>query len=162
MNAQALKITLAVASLTLTVHSAFAEVASPAPQKYELKKRSAFNLPETTRPPFWPIGWVKKNTTATVAAPSGPRVNLDEKNFAVTSILTGNPSLAVINGRSYTEGEYLRSKGKGQPRIRVLRIYDGFVQLQCEDQVVSPKLRREELEPKKAGATEELLLDDER
>ena len=161
MNATVLKLTLSAATLACVVGQAFAEVATPAPVKYELKKRSAFNLPETTRPPFWPIGWVKKNTTAVVAAPSGPRVTLDEKSFAVTSILTGNPSLAVINGRSYTEGEYIRSKGKGQPRIRVLRIYDGFVQLQCEDQVIAPKLRREELEPKKAAA-EELLSDDER
>jgi hypothetical protein len=130
--------------------------------KYELKKRSAFNLPETTRPPFWPIGWTKRSGATPVVTPTGPKFALDEKSFAVTSILTGNPSLAVINGRSYTEGEYLRtSKSKGLPRIRVLRIYDGFVQLQLGDQVVSPKLRREELEPKKA-ATEELLLDEER
>jgi hypothetical protein len=161
MNAKVLTITFVAATLACAVRAATTEVASPTPPKYELKKRSAFNLPETTRPPFWPIGWVKKNTTTAIAAPSGPRVTLDEKSFAVSSILTGNPSLAVINGRSYTEGEYLRSKAKGQPRIRVLRIYDGFVQLQCEDQIVSPKLRREELEPKK-GATEELLLDDER
>jgi hypothetical protein len=161
MNAKVLKITLAATTLASVVCHAFAEVATPAPVKYELNKRSAFNLPETTRPPFWPIGWVKKNTTAVVAAPSGPRVSLDEKNFAVTSILTGNPSLAVINGRSYTEGEYIRSKGKGQPRIRVVRIYDGFVQLQCEDQIIAPKLRRDEIEPKKA-ATEEVLSDDER
>ena len=160
MNSTTCKITLLATAMTVVVAAASAEVAAPTAGKYELKKRSAFNLPETTRPPFWPIGWVKKNTTAAVAAPSGPRLTLDEKNFAVTSILTGNPSLAVINGRSYMEGEYLRSKGKGQPRIRVMRIYDGFVQLQCDDQIVSPKLRRDELEPKKAA--EELLLDEER
>ena len=40
------------------------------------------------------------------------------------------------------------------------RIYDGFVQLQLDEQVIAPKLRREELEPKKA--TEELLLDEDR
>lgn len=160
MNLCVFKITFLVTATVLVAERAAAEVAAPVAGKYELKKRSAFNLPETTRPPFWPIGWVKKNTTAAVSVPSGPRLTLDEKNFAVSSILTGNPSLAVINGRSYMEGEYLRSKGKGQPRIRVLRIYDGFVQLQCEDQIISPKLRRDELEPKKA--TEELLLDDER
>ena len=47
--------------------------------------------------------------------PTGPRYVLDEKNFAVTSILTGNPSLAVINGRSYAEGDVLRMP-KGQRR----------------------------------------------
>jgi hypothetical protein len=129
--------------------------------RYELKTRSSFNLPESTRPPFWPIGWAKRGATAApVRMQTGPRYVLDEKNFSVTSILTGNPSLAVINGRSYAEGDVLRMpKGSGV-RIRVARIYDGIVQLRLDDQVVSPKLRREEIEPKKA--TEELLLDEER
>ena len=129
--------------------------------KYQLKNRSSFNLPETSRPPFWPIGWVKRSATAPVHLPSGPTFVLDEKNFAVTSILTGNPSLAVINGRSYTEGETIRlPKGSGGVKIRVVRIYDGFVQLQLDDQLVSPKLRRQELDPKKPA--EDLLLNDER
>lgn len=129
--------------------------------RYELKTRSSFNLPESTRPPFWPIGWVKRGAAAVpVRAQTGPRYAFEEKSFAVTSILTGNPSLAVINGRSYSEGEVLRMpKGSGV-RIRVVRIGDGFVQLRLDDQVISPKLRREEIEPKKA--TEELLLDEER
>lgn len=50
-------------------------------------------------------------------------------------------------------------KGSGV-RIRVAKILDGFVQLRLDDQVISPKLRREEIEPKKV--TEELLLDEER
>ena len=160
MNLRVLPFAFTAVLLTVAVRSHAAEVASPGAVKYALKKRSTFNLPETTRPPFWPIGWVKRNTTAAVNVPSGPRLTLDEKSFAVSSILTGNPSLAVINGRSYMEGEYLRAKGKGQPRIRLLRIYDGFVQLQCEDQIITPKLRRDELEPKKPA--EEVLLDDER
>ena len=85
---------------------------------------------------------------------------LDEKSFTVSSILTGNPSLVVINGRSYSEGEPVRlPKGTPPAKVRVLRIHDGFVELQCEDQIISPKLRRETLEPKKA--VEELLLDDQ-
>ena len=129
--------------------------------KYQLKNRSSFNLPETARPPFWPIGWVKRTAASPTHLPTGPTFVLDEKNFAVTSILTGNPSLAVINGRSYTEGEILRlPKGSGGVKIRVARIYDGFVQLQLDDQLVSPKLRRQELDPKKPS--EELLLNDER
>jgi len=130
--------------------------------RYELKNRSSFNLPDSTRPPFWPIGWVKRGASAApVRMPTGPRYVLDEKNFAVTSILTGNPSLAVINGRSYAEGDVLRMpKGSGGVRIRVARIYDGYVQLRLDDQIISPKLRRDEIEPKKA--TEELLLDEER
>ena len=137
------------------------EGAGANPPKYNLKNRSSFNLPETTRPPFWPIGWTKRSAAAApVRMPTGPRYVLDEKNFAVTSILTGNPSLAVINGRSYAEGDVLRMpKGSGV-RIRLARIYDGFVQLQLDEQVIAPKLRREELEPKKA--TEELLLDEDR
>ena len=56
---------------------------------------------------------------------------LDGKAFRVTSILisTGaTPSLAVINGRAYSEGEFVRmprTPGTAPVRVRVQRINDG-------------------------------------
>jgi hypothetical protein len=87
---------------------------------------------------------------------------LEDKHFKVTSILLGNPSLAVINGRAYSEGEFLRAP-KGKPgegataRVRVHRITDGSVILQHQDQTIVASLQRTELAPHKA---EEVLLEE--
>ncbi len=161
MSSSTISFFIAVVFATpLLLHAEESSGAKSGVVKYQLKNRSSFNLPETARPPFWPIGWTKRSATAPVRLPSGPSFVLDEKNFVVTSILTGNPSLAVINGRSYSEGEFLRlPKGSGGVKIRVARIYDGFVQLQLDDQLVAPKLRRQELDPKKP-ADEQLLNED--
>lgn len=135
---------------------------------YALKKRSAFsNVDANGRAPFWPIGWVKraKGTVATQALPSEPRVRLEEKSFKVTSIMLGagtTPSLAVINGRAYSEGEFLRMpKGSATPpaRVRVQQISDGVVMLQNADQVMVASLARPELPER---SSEEVLLDPDR
>lgn len=137
---------------------------------YELKKRSSFAVNgEVVRAPFWPIGWVKRQAGAPVqsaeVAAVETRVALDEKSFKVTSILLGSgsaPSLAVINGRAYSEGEFIRMpKGGTTPpvRIRVQRINDGHVILQNAAQTMVATLQRPELSTKRA---EELLLDPDR
>ena len=152
----------------------------PSPEPYQLKNRSSFACPgEGTRAPFWPIGWVhRKGVSSVVAAVAAPKSALDEKSFRVTSILLGSgatPSLAVINGRAYGEGEFLKMPrgpavaavpaAPGAPaapavaRIRVQRISDGSVVLQREDQTITVSMQRQELAQKKV---EEPLLDDER
>src|SRR5690349_5685037 len=76
------------------------DVKAPPLGDYQVKVPSTFALSEDARRPFWPIGWVKPN-----AAPDQPhaapvaRTVLAPEDFAVTSVLLGNPSLAVINGR---------------------------------------------------------------
>jgi hypothetical protein len=173
-----------------TLHAADAPAATPAPanadspatvkaeaavEPYQLKNRSAFNCPtEVTRAPFWPIGWVpQKGGTTTSTAQTTPKVALDPNLFRVTSILLGNGSipLAVINGRSYGEGEFIKmprvanavagATGKAvnpTTRIRVMRITDGHVILQRDDQTVTLSLQRPELAARKP---EEPLLDEE-
>jgi hypothetical protein len=135
---------------------------------YELKKRSAFvEVSPNARAPFWPIGWVKRNAVvvAQPQAAAAPRAQLDASAFKVTSILVGSgttPSLAVINGRAYSEGEFLRMPKGGtmpQARIRVQRINDGTVILQNADQTLVASLHRTEIQSKR---TEELLLDPDR
>ena len=153
--------------------------AEPAPEPYQLKNRSSFACAgEGTRAPFWPIGWVhRKGVSSVVAYVAAPKAVLDEKSFRVTSILLGSgatPSLAVINGRAYSEGEFLKMPrgtavaapaAPGTPaataaaRIRVQRISDGSVGLQRADEMVTVFMQRQELAQKKA---EEPLLDDER
>ncbi len=156
-----------IAFLSLTLVTAASALAQDTPpgEKYELKTRSNFNLPGTVRPPFWPIGWTRRDGSAPV--PGVVVKAFDETSFTVTSILLGNPSLAVINGRAYTEGDVVRTpkpkdgkevKDAPVARIRVQRILDGMVQLQASDQTtISVPLRRAELSEKKPG--EELLND---
>ena len=151
-----------------------ANVKAEAPvELYQLKNRSTFNCPpDTARAPFWPIGWVPraKGTTAN-NTPAAPKIALDDKLFRVTSILVGSgstPSLAVINNRAYSEGEFIKmpravAAVAGKPaapatRIRVQRITDGTVVLQREEQTITLALLRPELTVRKA---EEPLLDGE-
>ncbi len=146
----------------------------PAPAKadpvapYELKHRSEFAAADQNgRAPFWPIGWVKRKAgvVAAAAAAPPPRVIIDEKSFKVTSILLGTgttPSLAVINGRAYSEGEFLRIPKSGTTppvRIRVQRINDGTVILQNADQIMVASISRPELSSKRS---EDILLDPDR
>jgi len=136
---------------------------------YELKNHSAFAVPpDTSRAPFWPIGWVKHVVGAPVQVQEvmvAPKVLLDEKSFTLTSILVSSgttPSLAVINHRAYSEGEFIRMpKTPGVPplRIRVQRIIDGLVTLQNGSQTLNIPLQRMELNTKRP---EELLLDADR
>ncbi len=124
------------------------EVPRTDPGQYELKNKSSFTASTDSRAPFWPIGWVKSKR-GTPQAPQGPRNTLDERSFNVTSILLGEPPLAIVNGRTYGEGEFLRMPKGNAMRIRVQRIGDGMVTLQYEEQMLAVPLRRPELQDKK-------------
>ena len=159
-------------ALCLQAGDAAPEKGDPAPDPYKLKNRSSFTpANKDGRAPFWPIGWVpREGGTAQVEKSATPK--LDEKAFRVTSILLGSgaaPSLAVINGRAYGEGEFLKTPRGTAPagtaataaaaRVRVQRISDGSIVLQQADQAVTVALQRPELVLKKS---EEPLLEDER
>ena len=130
-------------------------------ERYQLKKLSSCVIPAGARQPFWPIGWVHREGPHQ-EVPIGPKFVLDEKSFAVTSILLGSPAIAVINGRAYEEGQFLKI-GKAAPagapvvqptaalpRIRVQRIADGQVLLAYDAQIVAIPLKRPELNERKA------------
>jgi hypothetical protein len=157
-------------AIVLVAWSAVARAGDPPPQTvppYELKNRSEFVTSTTNpRPPFWPIGWVHRDASSPIVlAQPAVNVSLDVKFFKVTSILLGSgttPSLAIINGRPYTEGEFVRMpKTQGAPpvRVRVLRINDGSVFLQHADHTMIAALKHDELQSRKP---EELLIDQDR
>ena len=125
--------------------------------KYELQKKSTFTLAADRRAPFWPIGWVKSANQAPMEiTKQAPKPKLDENAFAVTSIMLGNPSLAVINSRAYSEGELIRMpKGSAPMKVRVIQIGDGTVSLSYENQNFTVALKRPELAEHKVD--EELL-----
>ena len=148
---------------------------APSAGAYLLKKRSSFEVLNRTASPFVPIGWAKPQETAeaVVSAVSPARPVLDEKDYNLSSILLGNPALAVINGRSYSEGEFLRTprpqgaaprsafsgetspgKAAAPPKVRVARILDGRVELRSGAEVLQLPLRRREFIPKKTDALE--------
>lgn len=145
----------------------------PKPAAYVLKNKSTFtSIADDHRAPFWPIGWVKRRPMAVAAAATvrvveKPKLSLDEKSFKVTSILLGDPSLAIVNGRTYSEGEFLRmpkpaptlaASAAPAPRIRVFRINDGHVVLQYLEQLITVPLQRPELVQR--SNVEELLSED--
>jgi hypothetical protein len=136
---------------------------------YQLKSRSTFAAEESARSPFWPIGHVKRLKAADVTISTVPTEGpISPEMFNVTSIALGNPSLAIINGRAYGEGEIIRM-GRGpqasaaaqKVRIRVTRIVDGHVTLQsAQGESLTIPLRRPELTERKADDPAELLLED--
>ncbi|HEX8296793.1 MAG TPA: hypothetical protein VF593_10855 [Chthoniobacteraceae bacterium] len=165
-----------IIALAFGLLSVFAsEAAETEPTPYTLKNKSRFTASDAKqRTPFWPIGWTKRSESQ--LSPAGrltvvPKVTLEPGNFKVTSILLGQPSLAIINGRTYSEGEFLRQQRAAGgsatvatspiapgARIRVFRINDGSVVLDYQEQQITVPLQRPELGDRKAE--QELLLED--
>lgn len=144
---------------------------------YHLKNQSAFQVAPGTRAPFWPIGWAPSGKATTDNTPAEPASAITADQFSVTSILLGSKSFAVINGRTYGEGEFIRAArpvkaapGTAAPaastvsaslRIRVNRIIDGQVILQAAGQsAIAVPLRRPQLSERKPGDDELLSLSD--
>ena len=129
--------------------AAVAAASTPAP-RYELKRKSEFSLETRGRAPFWPIGWTKQGAAPVVAK----RLEIDNEMFRVTSILVGNPSMAVINVRSYEEGQFIRMPKAASPQLRprLYRIGDGQVLIQVQNQLVGVPLKRPELNEVKRDA----------
>jgi hypothetical protein len=129
-----------------------AETAKPATdiEPYELKNKSSVSIPAGTRPPYWPIGWRPNGAPVQAAVPKGP--NIDASYFKVTSILIGNPSLALINGRSYEEGQFIRMPRGSTIRPRVFRILDGNVEVQIDTQTLNVPLVRPKLNDPKGDS----------
>jgi hypothetical protein len=148
---------LLVAAIAAPCWAVAAEASKPAlPGKavgpFELKNKSSFTTNGISRNPFVPIGW-----TAPVAqvknVAEAPKLTVDANSFHLSSILLGGggaPSLAVINGRSYEEGQMIRMpKTSPQARVRLYRIGDGSVQIQVENDILTIPIHRGQLNDKR-------------
>lgn len=150
------KLLAAVAWSALVFSTAlYAETTPGAAARYELKNRSNFRIDADSRAPFWPIGWKKPKVSAggvvEAVAVEAPRVELLPGHFTVTSILSGNPPLAMINGRSFEEGELLPVVfGNERLRVVVRAIREGVVVLEHEGHQIVVPIHRAELAPKQA------------
>ncbi len=127
---------------------------SEAPKPYELKSRSMFHADMDARIPFWPIGWKRpsQKSDGTVETPVvKPKFQLEPAHFSVTSVLLGHPALAMINGRSFGEGEALPViYGSERLKVVVRAIRDGGVTLDHDGRLIFVPLKRTEIAPKAA------------
>ena len=117
-----------------------AEGAAPA---LELKHKSSFATDETSRNPFWPIGWKPAaKLTANTNDSVGP--NVLPSSFLVSSITVDTGGrFAIINGRAMTEGQVFGLQlGNQTYQITVKAIQDGQVILLRRDQEIAVPLRR--------------------
>jgi hypothetical protein len=110
----------------------------------DLKKKSSFTMEDTSRNPFWPIGWkpAPKATTAPGNDSAGPQISPDL--FLVSSITvdTGG-KFAIINGKAMGEGQVFGLKvGTQTYQLTVKAIQDGQVILSRRDQEIAVPLRR--------------------
>jgi hypothetical protein len=147
----------------LGTHSIFYaadEPAAPAPSvpPYELKNRSTFSINRETRAPFWPVGWRKELAVRaqTVNVPAAKAFEIQPHHFKVTSVLLGNPPVAIINGRGFGEGELLPVVVGDLPvQVVIRQIRDGGVWLEQGTHRVFVPLKREALPPRPNAGPEE-------
>lgn len=131
-------------SLTLLAFAAHASAEQPV--GFKLKNRSSFHAGDTTRNPFWPLGYKPAvspdGDTPPAAIPSDLQLKVD--NFQVSSILlAGADSLAVINGKEFAQGETRPVQvGTAKLSVHVVSIGDGEVTLVCQNQSLNVPLRR--------------------
>jgi hypothetical protein len=109
----------------------------------QAKTQSSFNSEDSSRNPFWPIGW---KPVAKIKDPSsghaGPEIL--PAAFAVSSItLDPGAHFAIINGKTMTEGQQFGLQiGTQTYQIKVKAIQDGQVVLMRRDQEIIVSLRR--------------------
>ncbi|HEX8372851.1 MAG TPA: hypothetical protein VF585_08735 [Chthoniobacterales bacterium] len=115
-----------------------AEVATPAPtatpeatpgEEYRAHTQSAFSVPPGGRNPFWPIGYTPKPKNSVPVEEQLLRIPVEQ--YKVTSIILDTPSIAVINGKDYTRGQFLTlATATGSVKLLITNIEDGVVTVQ--------------------------------
>ena len=110
----------------------------------ELKNKSSFTLEETSRNPFWPIGWkpAPKQATSSSTEHVGPEIS--PNSFLVSSITVDvGGRFAIINGKAMGEGQVFGLQLGGQTyQITVKAIQDGQVILTRRGEEIAVPLRR--------------------
>ena len=137
--------TTAEGDVSPSTTSTTADAAPPttAPQ-IELKNKSSFTMEDSSRNPFWPIGWKPApKATSNATETAGPMVL--PTAFRVTSITLGaGTRFAIINGKAMTEGQVFGLQmGTQTFQITVKSIEDGrVILLRRDEEIVVPLHRR--------------------
>ena len=143
--AVAVVLVLAMGATGSTANEPDAKAAGSGAEKEEKKKddgrQSYFAGGASTRNPFWPVGWSPQEKVA--AAPV--RIQVGPESFRLSTIMLGDPPLAVINGRDVTVGDIIPVAVAGRVvSVRVSAIRDGFVVLDHDGKTVLVQLSRGE------------------
>ncbi len=105
------------------------EVMEPAP--YQAATKSTLAISETIRNPFWPIGYTPRPKEEAVQE---QLLRIPVEQFRVTSIILDSPSIALINGKDYTVGQFLTANtAAGQVKLLIRKIEDGVVIVQYKN-----------------------------
>ncbi len=81
-------------------------------------------------------------------------VPIDTNLLHVTAISLGHPRLAVVNGQSVAEGDWVRARPNNLPvtvSLRVLKIGDGRIDLSDGQQVITAKLAVSSIAPNRSN-----------
>lgn len=120
-----------------------ASLSAQSVEELKVAPASNFEVSNTARNPFWPIGWTPTSEEKVVS--DGQKVSstawFKKESFTVSSISTGGLPLAMINGRPYGEGDFINMPGG---TVQVSQIHDGTVQLRFEGRTIEVGLRREQ------------------
>jgi len=108
---------------------------------YRASTKSSFLAPEKSRNPFWPIGYTARPKTAGTTEEQLLRIPVEQ--FKVTTIILDTPSIAVINGKDYTRGQFLAMPSAGgTAKLLITNIEDGFVTVQYQSLVAKIPITR--------------------
>ncbi len=131
----------------------FAASEAPAPENappaaaapgLELKHKSVFTMDDSSRNPFWPIGWkpAPKQANSNPNEHAGPEIQASA--FLVSSItVDGTGRYAIINAKAMSENQVFGLQmGNQTYQITVKTIQDGQVILLRRDQEIAVPLRR--------------------
>ena len=112
-----------------------------------VSQRSAFEDAGERRDPFLPIGWQRPASESAPVVKGAPVVMTTEsyirpEAFVVSSIALDRLPLAVINGKTYGEGDPLPFvAGDKKIKLQVYAIRDGAVTLRYNDFKVTCPIR---------------------
>ncbi len=117
-----------VASEPAPVFPVATSAVTPLVSQYHAHTQSTFAPPEKGRNPFWPIGFTPR---AKAAVNEEQLLRIPIEQYKVTSIILDTPSIAVINGKDYTRGQFLTlSTTTGTVKLLITNIEDGLVTVQ--------------------------------
>ncbi len=126
---------LSLLSLAFAVLPASAQTV----EDLQIKERSFFTA-STARNPFLPVGWAKPEPIVpTVGKPVNPTAVVSDaffkpERFVVTSISIGALPLALINGKTYGEGDLIPVEAG--INVQVYAIRDGEVTLRYQSKTI--------------------------
>jgi len=108
----------------------------------EFKNKSSFQIDNTARNPFWPIGYKPSAQIANVTGRSA--IDIPLSAFLLSSItLDQGTRFAIINGKTMQEGQQFSLRAGTQSyQLKIKAIQDGQVILACADGDILVPLRR--------------------